>query len=112
VNPTANVKAPQSIDPVADESPKKESELRQILGIFVLVLLMNYLPKRFSNWFGLSNPSAFALAILSAWMVSTFVWRPRKLFGFFEPKRPILTEFLVVAAIALVAYLVTRAWHF
>jgi hypothetical protein len=97
---------------VADESPKKESEVRMVLAIVVFVFLMRYLEKRFSNWFGLSTPSAFALAILSAYTVSMFVHRPRKLFGFFEPKRPLLTEFLIGAAIALVAYIVARVQHF
>jgi hypothetical protein len=113
VNPSAATKILSNVSgPAAEGTPKKESELREILAIFVFVFLMQYLPKCFSNWLGFPNPSALALAILSAGTVSMFVHRPRKLFGFFEPKKPILTEFFVVAAIACVVYLVGRIWHF
>jgi hypothetical protein len=112
VNSKANVKAPSSTDLVADQPPKKESEVRMVLAIAVFVFLLNYFEKGFSNWFGLSNPPALALAILSAYTVSVFIHRPRKLFGFFEPKRPILILSLLGAAMALVAYIVARVQHF
>ena len=66
MNPFDTVKTPLSTDPAVNESPKKESELRQALAIVIFISLMNYLEKRFNTWFGLSNPSALALAILSA----------------------------------------------
>jgi hypothetical protein len=93
------------------EAPKKKSELRQILAIALIVFLTDYFRIRFNNWFGLSNPSAFALAVFLSWTLAWFVDRPRKLWGF-EPKRPVLTYFLSVVAIALASFLVGRIWHF
>jgi hypothetical protein len=111
VNPSDTAKVTLATGPAADEAPKKESALRVILGIFVLVFLLKYLPKYFSEWFGLSNPSAFALAIFSAVTVSNFVDRPRELLGL-KLKRPGLTYFFFAAVLALISYVVGRIYHF
>jgi hypothetical protein len=97
--------------PLVNETREKESNLRQILAIALVVFLTDYLRIGFKNWFGLSNPSAFALALFSASTLAWFVDKPRKLWGF-EPKRPVLTYFLSMAAIALASYVVLRTFHF
>lgn len=104
-------KAPLPNGPDGKESPKKESELRASLAIVLGAILMIYFEKRFPTWFGLSNPSALALAVLSAWTVVGFVQIPSKLFGY-TPERPRVAYFLVVIALSLVAFLVGRILHF
>ncbi len=111
MNSSDTVKVTPATGPVADEVPKKESGLRVILGIFVLVFLLHYLPKYFNEWFGLSNPSAFALAVFSAVTVSNFVDRPGEFVGF-KLKRPGLTYFVFGAVLALASYVVGRVYHF
>ncbi len=111
MNPSDTAKVTPATGPVTDQVPKKESGLRVILGIFVLVVLLYYLPKYFSEWFGLSNPSAFALAVFSAVTVSNFVDRPREFMGF-KLKRPGLTYFVFGAVLAIVSYVVGLVYHF
>ena len=112
VNPDDTIKAETpATKPLLNETPEKESNFRQILAIALVVFLTDYLRIGFKNWFGLSNPSAFALALFSASTLAWFVDRPRKLWGF-EPRRPVLTYFLSMAVIALVSYVVFRTFHF
>jgi hypothetical protein len=107
---TVRVETPAT-KPLVKETREKESNLRQILAIALVVFLTDYLRTGFKSWFGLSNPSAFAFALFSASTLAWFVDKPRKLWGF-EPKRPVLTYFLSMGAIALVSYVVLRTFHF
>ena len=97
--------------PLVNETPKKGLNLRQIAAIALFVFLLDYLQTGFRNWFGLSRPLAFALALFSASTLSWFVDRPRKLYGF-EPKRPVLTYFLSTAIFTLLGYVVFRIFRF
>ena len=106
-----NVKTGASaIKPLVNERQKKGLNPRQILAIALFVFLTDYLQTGFKSWFGLSRPSAFALAFFSASTLSWFVDRPRKLWGF-EPRRPVLTYFLSMAVAALLIFVVFRAFH-
>jgi hypothetical protein len=107
---TANAET-SATKPLVNETPEKESNLRQILAIALVVFVTDYLRTGFKNWFGLSHPSAFALALFSASTLAWFADRPRKLWGF-EPRRPVLTYFLSMAIIALLTYIVFRTFHF
>jgi hypothetical protein len=107
---------PSSTEQTAIE--KLRSEALLVLSITIGSLLTYYFGTHFQKWFGFSGPPAFALGLFSAWTISWLVDRPKRLwfsfkwFGFNTRRATAGAYFLLLAVLALAAYVVGRIMHF
>jgi hypothetical protein len=98
---------------MADETPKERSDLLTA-SIATDCLLTTYFATHFGKWFGLSNPAGFATGTFSAWTISWLADRPKRLwfsfkwFGFDTRRATAGAYFLLLAVLALAAYVVGR----